>query len=53
MLVLTGGLFVELPVPADVISEVSSAKQVHDQIQIFSVLEGVVHIDQERTIEER
>ena len=51
--ILTGGLFVELSVPADMISQISSTEEVHDQVEVLSVLECVVHIDQERTVQKR
>ena len=49
--VLTGSCFVELPVSADVVSQIATIEKIHDQIKILSILECVVHIDEEWTIE--
>lgn len=45
--VLTGSGLIELSVPANVVPEVASRQQVHDQVEILSVLEGIVHVDEE------
>jgi hypothetical protein len=34
-----------------VVPEITACQQVHDQVQVLSVLEGVVHVDQKRTVE--
>jgi hypothetical protein len=36
---------------ANVISEVSTGQQVHHEIQIFSILKSIVHVDYERIVE--
>jgi len=36
---------------AYVISEVSTVQHVHHQVQVFTILECVVHIDDERVVE--
>jgi len=50
---LTSLLFCELPMLADVVAQVSSTEVVHDQVNIVSVLEGVVHIDKEDVVQLR
>jgi len=42
--ILTGCRLIELSVPTNVVTEVASGEQVHDQVEIFPVLEGVVHV---------
>ena len=32
------------------VSQISTIQEVHDKIKIFSVLEGIVHVDQEWTV---
>jgi hypothetical protein len=32
------------------VTEISSTEQIHDEIQVLSVLESIVHIHQERTV---
>jgi len=36
---------------ADVVAEIASIQQVHHEIKIFPVLEGVVHVDQEHILD--
>ena len=50
MRVLTGCRLVELSVPTDVVPEVSSRQQVHDEVQVLPVLEGKVHVDEKRVM---
>lgn len=47
---LTGSFLVELSVPADVVPKVTAAEEVHDQVEVFPVLEGIIHINQEWTV---
>lgn len=35
------------------VAQVAAVEQVHDQVQVVAVLEGVVHVDQERTVQLR
>lgn len=35
------------------VSQISANKQIHDQVQLLSVLEGVGHVDEERMLELR
>lgn len=46
-LVLTGLVFREFPLFADMVAEVTAAHQVNDQVQVVTVLECVVHVHQE------
>lgn len=46
-------LFAETAVLADVVPEVASSQEVHDQVEILPVLEGVIHIDDEDVVELR
>ena len=39
--------FCESASPADVVSQVSAVDVVHDEVEVLSVLEGVVHVDEE------
>ena len=48
--VLTGGRLVEFSVPTNVIPEVASGQQIHHEVQILPVLEGIVHIDKKRVV---
>ena len=48
---LTGLFLAEPSVPANVVTEVSAREQVHHQIQILAILEGVVHVDDEGILE--
>ncbi len=50
-LILTCLFLCELPVSADVISKVSSVKDVHHQIEVLPVLKSVVHVDYEGVVE--
>lgn len=34
------------------VPEITSSEQVHDQVEVFSVLEGIIHVDQEWTVKE-
>lgn len=47
---LTCSGFVEFPVPADVVAKVTARKQVHNQIQVLSILKSIVHVDEERMV---
>ncbi len=47
----TGLFFGEAAHSADVVPEVSSFHEVHDEVEVLSVLEGVDHVDDERTPE--
>ncbi len=51
--ILTCCFFVKPPISANVISQVATIEQVHHEIEVLSVLEGVVHIHQEWTVELR
>ena len=42
-----GLLLSELPLLADVISEITSRHVINDEVQVVSILERVVHIDEE------
>ena len=37
-------VFCEAPVLADVVTKVTSIQEVHDKVEIFSVLKGIVHV---------
>jgi len=37
----------ELSMLGNVVSEVPSVHQIHDQVEVLRVLEGVLHVDQE------
>ena len=50
---LTGLFFSKPPVLANVVSQISSVQQVHHQIEVFSVLERVVHVHQEGILDLR
>lgn len=52
-MVLTRGLFVEALVLADVVAQVTAVQQVHDQVERVSVLERIVHVHQEGTVQLR
>ena len=41
---------IELPVPANVVTEVAAGEQVHDEVEVLPVLEGVVHVDEEGVV---
>lgn len=45
-LLLTCCRLVEFSVPTNMVTEVTSGEQVHHQVQIFPILEGIVHIDE-------
>ena len=47
---LTSCGFVKLPVTTNMIPQISTIQEVHNKIKIFSILEGIVHIDQEWTV---
>ena len=47
---LTGGLLIEFPVVAQMVPQVAAVQQIHDQVQVFSILEGVVHVDKEGAV---
>jgi len=36
---------------ADMVSQVTATQQIHDHIEAFPVLEGIVHIDKEHVVE--
>ena len=36
---------------ADVVTQVATREVVHDEVKIFSILEGVVHVDDERILQ--
>jgi hypothetical protein len=43
----------ESSVLADVVPKISTREQVHDKVKVLSVLEGVVHIDNEGVVKLR
>lgn len=46
-----GSFFVEAPVLANVVTQVAAGEIVHHQVEVFAVLEGVVHIYDEQIVE--
>jgi hypothetical protein len=46
-------LFGEASVSADVVPQISSIEQVHHQVQILSILEGIVHVHDEGVVQLR
>lgn len=46
-------LFGKLPVLRDVVPEVAPVEQVHDEVEVLAVLEGVVHVHEERVLQRR
>ena len=49
---LTGNLFIETSsIAANMVSEISTGQIVHDQVQILSILERIVHIDKKRIVQ--
>ena len=44
MFEITRLLFIELSVTSNMISKVSSGHEIHDQVQIFSILEWIHHV---------
>jgi hypothetical protein len=47
----SGLLFVELVPSADVIAQITSGHQVHDQVECIPVLEGLPHVDNELVLD--
>ena len=50
-LLLTCCFFVEASMSADVVTQISTRKIIHDQVQVFPVLKRVVHVDKEDILE--
>ena len=49
---LTSHIFIEtLAIPADVVTKVTPAQVVHDQVQVLPVLKRIVHVDEERVLQ--
>lgn len=44
------GLLIKSAVLANVVSEVTAREVVHHEVEIFTILEGVVHIDDEQVV---
>jgi hypothetical protein len=49
----TSLLFCESPVSANVVPQITPVQKVHDQVQVLSILEGIVHVDNERIVKLR
>ena len=49
--ILTSSLLVKTPVSANMIPEVTTWEVVHDKVEVLTVLEGVVHVDNEGVLE--
>ena len=47
---LTGYLLAESTIPADVVTEITARQIVHNQIEVLSVLERIVHVDDEQIL---
>ena len=51
---LTSHIFIEtLAIPADVVTKVTPAQVVHDQVQVLAVLKRIVHVDEEGAVHAR
>lgn len=48
---LTGLFLCEASMLADVIPEVAAVEEVHHEIEVLSILEGIVHVDYEGVVE--
>ncbi len=46
-ILLTGCFLIKAPVPTNVVSQITSRKVVHDQVEVLFVLKGVVHVHDE------
>ena len=46
-----GLLLIETPTLTNMISKVSSSKQITDKIKIFSILESIVDVDKKRMLQ--
>ena len=44
----SGGILGESALAANVVAQVATGEVVHDEVEILSILEGVVHVDDER-----
>ena len=49
--ILTGLLLGKTAMPTYVVTQVASSKQIHHEVQIFAILECIVHVDQERILQ--
>jgi hypothetical protein len=52
-LALTGGFFVKFAMSANMVTQVTSAQVVHHQVEVLSVLKGVVHVHEEHVLQLR
>lgn len=50
-LLLTSSLFVKATIPADVVPQVAAREVVHHQVEVLTILECIVHVDNEQVLE--